>query len=286
MTGESVELSAEQEQHLLQQLFNKIIPLLPQHVKDHIKPVIRELVMEEDSVFDTTAHSPSSFNTAMLDTTNPKSSTASAMDKLTMRVNSLETDLREKDGIISELKAENNNLQKVVFKTEGRVDSCETELDNQNAHNRLNTVQLGGIPNQGTERHPEDCYEIVKHFCDYYLHLTVYRYDIDICHRQFNPAEKWKQGRKYIPSIYVKFTNRFMAREVLKRRNRLRGYRNKLGGKFTIEQNLSPKRRILWDSIEAKLPNCASKWIRNGSIYVKKDKKSRPIKVNSEQVLD
>ena len=58
MTGECVKLSLEQEQNLVKQVLDIITPLLPQHVRANIKPVIRQLVMEEDSVFDTTARSP------------------------------------------------------------------------------------------------------------------------------------------------------------------------------------------------------------------------------------
>ena len=67
MTGECVKLSLEQEQNLVKQVLDIITPLLPRHVRANIKPVIRQLVMEEDSVFDTTARSPSALNTSTID---------------------------------------------------------------------------------------------------------------------------------------------------------------------------------------------------------------------------
>ena len=63
----AVTLNVEQEQCLLQQLFCRIIPVLPQVVRENIKPVMRQLINEEDSIFDTTAHSPSTLDTTMQD---------------------------------------------------------------------------------------------------------------------------------------------------------------------------------------------------------------------------
>ena len=44
-------LNAEQEQALIAKLFEKISPLLPQHIRDNVKPALRDLVDNEDSVF-------------------------------------------------------------------------------------------------------------------------------------------------------------------------------------------------------------------------------------------
>ena len=73
--------------------------------------------------------------------------------------------------------------------------------------------------------------------------------------------------------------NRFLAHFVLERKNRLKKYRNRFGGKFYVRENLTQERRVLWYSYNYK-------WIRNGKIFVKKYAKSRPIKVLSEFVLN
>ena len=119
-----------------------------------------------------------------------------------------------------------------------------------------------------------------------YLDIRVERYDISIAHRQFNPAEKRKYGKQYISSIYVKFVNRFLAHIVLERKNRLKKFRNRYGGKFFIRENLTLNRRMLWDLVESKLHSYRFKWIKNGKIFVKKYAKSWPIKVQSELVLN
>ena len=169
---------------------------------------------------------------------------------------------------------------------ERKVDDVTVDVDKVQQYTRLETAEFKGIPKQGSSHHPEDCYEIIKEFCDRYLNVTVRRYDISIAHRQFNPAEKRKEGRNYIPAIYVKFVNRFVARKILKRKHQLKNFRNRYGGKFSICENLTLTRRLLWDSTESELSSYRFKWIRNGNIFVKKDAKSRPIKIVSENVLN
>ena len=169
---------------------------------------------------------------------------------------------------------------------EKKVDNCSVELDGVQQYTRLGTLEFGNIPKGGNLQNPEDCYEVIKEFCDQYLNITVMRYDISIAHRQYNPAEKRKYGKDYIPSIYVKFVNRFLAQFVLERKNWLKKYRNRFGGKFFVRENLTLNRRILWDLVESKLHSYKFKWIKNGKIFVKKYAKSRPIHVQSELVLD
>ena len=237
------------------------------------------------------------------------------MDKVNAKVDDLCTQLKKRDEQISELTKENHALKNEngclqsenlklhesnanaeaprskladerISVLEQRMDECAVGLDNQNQRGRLDIVEFGGVPPQGTAHRPEDCYEIIANFCDVYLGLKVRRYDISIAHRQFNPADKREQGRNYIPSIYGKFVNRFLAQEILKRKNRLKNWRNKLGGKFSLKPNLTLNRKMLWESTEEKLPDYRFKWITNGNIFVKKDTVSRRIKVESEFVLE
>ena len=104
-------------------------------------------------------------------------------------------------------------------------------------------------------------------------------YDIDIAHRQYNPGEKRKEGKNYIPSIYFKLVNRFLANEIFRRRDILKNFRNRLGGKFSIERNMTKKRKQLWENVETKLGAYTYKWITNGDIFVKRSSNSRRIKI-------
>ena len=78
------------------------------------------------------------------------------------------------------------------------VSSLEIKVDDNQQRNRNQTLELKGIPNQENYHKEKDCYEIVNHFCDFYLGITVRTYDISIAHGQFNPEEKKKYGKKYI----------------------------------------------------------------------------------------
>ena len=111
-------------------------------------------------------------------------------------------------------------------------------------------------------------------------------YDISIAHRQYNPEEKKKHGKDYIPSIYVKFVNRFLAEEIFDRRYVLKDFRNKLGGRFFIEKNMTMKRKQLWESVGKNLDAYQFKWIKNGDVYVRKNKTSKRIKIVSATMLE
>ena len=232
------------------------------------------------------------------------------MDKIETKIDSLKKEIESKSDLIKDLvtenekqKGENDCLSTVNCKPhendanalitvnqrlsslEHRVDECAVGLDENQQRQRLENVEFHGIPKQGRYGQNEDCYEIIKDFCDRYLNITIRTYDISIAHRQFNPAEKKKYGKKYIPSIYVKFLNRFIAQRILKSKNLLRNFRNRFGGKYEVKPNLTLKRRLLWDSTECELESYQFKWITNGNVFVKKNSASRPIKVESELTL-
>ena len=52
-------LTIAQEQAIIAQLLEKVNNLIPQYVKDNMLPAIRDLANQDDSIFDTTAFSPS-----------------------------------------------------------------------------------------------------------------------------------------------------------------------------------------------------------------------------------
>ena len=239
------------------------------------------------------------------------------MDKINTKIDDLAAEINEKNSYIEslmtemeKLKVENGQLIKENIKLHGKkitdkmpegysasteqrisllekkVDNCAVGLDNQEQNSRKEILELKGIPNMGNSRYPEDVYDVVKNFFSHYLDISVRTYDISIAHRQFNPGDKKKYGKEYIPSIYVKFVNRHLALKILKARSLLKNCRNRYGGKFYIQENLTLNRRLLWDSVENKLDTYRYKWIKNGDIYVKKVANSKPIKIKSDHVLD
>ena len=126
----------------------------------------------------------------------------------------------------------------------------------------------------------------MKNFCSYYLNFPVRTYDIDIAHRQYNPEEKKRLGKNYIPSIYVKFVNRHVANQIFKRRNRLKNERNRLGGKLSIERNLTRRRKCLLDLAQKELTSYQFKWSANGDIFVRRNKRSKSIRITNEKLLN
>ena len=76
-----------------------------------------------------------------------------------------------------------------------RVDDCSVELDGVQQYTWLETVEFGNILNEGNAQSPEDCYEVIKQFCEQYLNISVKRYDISIAHRQFNLLRNGNMAR-------------------------------------------------------------------------------------------
>ena len=56
--------------------------------------------------------------------------------------------------------------------------------------------------------------------------------------------------------------------------------------KFIIRENLTLKRRLLSDRVKEELVGYKYGWVRNGCVYVRKNKGDRAIKVNSEEALN
>ena len=315
MAVDCITLTEAQERDIISKLLGKLEHILPQHVKKHIKPIIQELVNQDDSVFNATQYVAGYENGNTDDETTSAEQKISQindkMDELVAEVRNCDKKcnantnncrvinavlneqhsyfvLKEKEAneCIHNLQTQIDNCKREDEAKGDRLSSLEIKVDENQQRNRNQTLEIKGIPNQGTYKRKENCYEIVKHFCSHYLNIHVETYDISITHRQFNPVEKKKYGRNYIPSIYVKFVNRFLAEEIFDRRHRLKGLRNKLGGTFHIEKNMTMLRRQLWESAQEKLHTYHFKWTRNGDVYVRKNKRSDRIKVVSKDMLD
>ena len=56
MAVDCITLTEAQEKHIISKLLEQLQHILPQHVKKHIKPIIQELVNQDDSVFNATQY--------------------------------------------------------------------------------------------------------------------------------------------------------------------------------------------------------------------------------------
>ena len=160
------------------------------------------------------------------------------------------------------------------------------ELDDVNQYNRQYIAQFLNIINRGTTNRPERTTDVILEFLRKFLGMRISNRDISICHRQDIPSLRRKMGKKYIVPIYCKFVNRSIVHEIMRRRHLLKNVRNALNNPYIIEENLTPNRRVLWESVQKKLTNFRSKWVFRGSIYVRKHANSEKIKVISEHVLN
>ena len=112
------------------------------------------------------------------------------------------------------------------------------------------------------------------------------KYDISVSHRQIHPNEKKKQGSRYIPPIYCLFVNRSVATMILQRKSMLNNVRNNRGDRYEIKENLTYDRRLLKERVDNELTSYQYSWVRNGTIFVKKSSRSRPIAVQSNEFLN
>ena len=159
-----------------------------------------------------------------------------------------------------------------------------TLIDNLEQYGRLNILQLKKIPVEDRNG-KEDTTKVALGFLGYHLNLHLDEKEISVCHRTINPEEKRKAGKNYIPTIYIKFVRRSVAQDVLKKRYRLRNAKNRFGQPYSITENLTLCRRKLYDRAEKELHSFTYGWIKNGNIFVKKSRDSRPIKITSEEKL-
>ena len=156
------------------------------------------------------------------------------------------------------------------------------DIDRGQQYTGLEIIEFWNIPLENTRWQNEDCYQIIINFLRIHFGMNISRQDISICHRQPIPSERKKLGNKFIPPIYCKFLHRTIAHKILKKRNCLDGTRNKFGQPYFIKENLTPSKRLLWDSVQTNLASFEHKYIQNGKIFVKRNQQSRPFLISSE----
>ena len=171
------------------------------------------------------------------------------------------------------LKTELNGIQSVCK-------SLADQGDAQEQYGRLEILVFGGIKYILGTRGKEDPTSVIINFLRTCMGIFITNRDISICHRQYNPSEKSKMGKDYVPAIYCKFLNRSLAKLILKKRYMLKKY-----PQYTVEENLTLPRRLLLERVQNELPRF-SHWISNGNIFIKEHSQSRPIKINTTARLE
>lgn len=191
------------------------------------------------------------------------------------------------------LKASIAQNTELIYATNEKLSACEelsdqicAALDGLGQYQRRETLEFHSIPDQSTYHKREDTSEIVMNFCDYYLGIQVKPSDISVSHRQPIEADRKKQGNRYIAPIYCRFVNRKLANHIMNKRHLLKDVRSKRGDRFFVKETLTLQRRLIRDRAQSTLTSYKFKWVKNGSIFVRKNEYARPIRVNSEATLD
>merc|ERR1712154_99119 len=97
-------------------------------------------------------------------------------------------------------------------------------------------------------------------FLNYHLGMRLTEQDISVCHRQVIPEDRKKEGRSYIAPIYCKLLRRKDARDILDRRHKLAGAKNRFGEYYGIRENLTLYRRKLYERVEKELTSFKLGW--------------------------
>ena len=156
-----------------------------------------------------------------------------------------------------------------------------TSQDNQEQYTRREILEFLNIPIQ----YRENTTNLIIEFCEYYLGVYINKYDISTSHRMIIPEDKKKYGSEYIPPIYCKFVNRSVVHQIMQSKHLLKHARNNLNQKFFIRENLTLHRRLLKEKVDNELHSFQFKWVKNGNIFVRKNKWSKPVKIASEEEL-
>ena len=180
----------------------------------------------------------------------------------------------------------NTELSMKVKALERQVEQLAVQIDDQEQQTRKEIGVFENIPYEGNKRFPENPTRMVINFLKCHLDIHVQERDISICHRQTIMADRKRLGTAYIAPIYCKFLNRSLFYKILEREHWLRGQFNIFGEEFSIHENLTLNRRVLWSSVQEKLDHFQFKWVKNGCIYVREKPRSRIIKIVSDHVID
>ena len=205
------------------------------------------------------------------------------------------TSISMKD-IVSELKAENQNLKDKIKSLEGTVEKMTKRLNDQYEmhisaeadHNRLdqygrrNNVEIIGIPEKVTQTELEN--KVISILAS--IDVDVNPNDIEASHR-LTASPHHKGPRKVI----VRMINRKKCEEMFKNKHKLKSIdKTKLGinNNIYINSNLNPYfNKLLWNARKlVKASIIHSAWFSNTMVKIKTSENSTPILINHQLDLE
>ena len=129
----------------------------------------------------------------------------------------------------------------------------------------------------------EDTMQVALNFIWYHLGIDIHKNFVSTCHRNFPPKHTYAP---HCPPIYIKFVRRDLKRDCMRQKFRLRGTNNGLGQQFYLSESLTLFRKNLLADVKKHLPYWQFVWTRNGDIWARRNKNTKPELINTYSVLD
>ena len=162
------------------------------------------------------------------------------------------------------------------------------KYDNLEQYGRRETLEIHNVPQYDKN---EDTLEVVKKFFGSMMDEEVRGEYISTCHRLIVPKDKDcrnKHEDPKCPVIYVKFVQRDQKISFLKRKWLLKGKRNSNGYSYFINENLTERRRILFNVAKNRLREAGWQyvWTKNGNIKARWGKGEKTVNIDSYETLE
>lgn len=180
-------------------------------------------------------------------------------------------------------------LKRTIDKLRKENKDLFARIDSNNQYNRREILELINVELQRRKNGSEDVEKVVLDFFRDKMGITsISRKDISVTHRTYIPKHV-KRGRNEdpsIPPIYVKLLTRKAKNYILRKRHTLRGQVNGKGDRYFVYENLTEFRRGLFIDVKESLKSWRHIYTKEGNILAKKYDDSRPVKINSYEVLN
>lgn len=181
-----------------------------------------------------------------------------------------------------------NRLDKTIADIYETTNDLYIRYDNLEQYGRRETLEIHNVPQKSQD---ENTLNVVQDFFGSMMNETVRREDISTCHRLIVPNDKDNSNKhedSKCPVIYVKFVQRDQKIHLLRKKWMLKGKRNSGGYSYFINENLTEKRRILFNVAKKQLREAGWQyvWTKNGNVKAKKGKAGKTVTIDSYEKLD
>ena len=190
--------------------------------------------------------------------------------------------IQQADANLATYMQEKSTFHANVESIQENIEKLYRLCDEMEQYSRREICVFKDVAFQHGKAHLEDTTQLIVNLVTTNLGLNINRHDISVCHRQHIPGSR----KSSYPPIYCKFVNRCLARKVVARSHCFKFRDNPALKRIKVEENLTHKRRIVYENALADLKDYKFKWVKNGSIFVRKSERSKAHRVNTQAALD